>query len=70
MSETHNDHQHQHHHHHSHSHKHHVDDATLFQRRSLNSIKMQKLIAKWGLRVLLVIAILMVLATILVYNIR
>ncbi len=61
-------HHHHHHHHHEHSKKY-VDSATRFKYDSLASIRRRKLIAKWGFRVLCVLAALSVLALIAVYTI-
>ncbi len=60
MSET-------HHHHHHHHHK--MDDATRFKYNSLRSIQMKKKLAKYGLRTLFVIAIIMAILVVLAYTI-
>ena len=59
MSET--------HHHHHHHHK--MDSASKFKRESLRAIARKKLFAKWGLRVLVCIAIIMAIAVIAAYTI-
>lgn len=50
-----------------HHHTHKMDDATRFKHNSLRSLRRRKIIAKWCKFILLVVAILMVLATIVVY---
>ena len=60
MSET-------HHHHHHHHHK--MDSASKFKRESLRAIARKKLFAKWSLRVLVGIAIIMAIAVIAAYTI-
>jgi hypothetical protein len=56
-----------HHHHHHHGHK--LDGASKFKRDSLNAIERDKALAKWGKRILIVIAILMGLAVVIAYTI-
>lgn len=58
----------QHHHHHHHHHQ--LDDATIFKHKQLNSIKRRKIIKKWAFRALVVVAIIMAIATIVVYRMR
>lgn len=55
------------HHHHHHHHK--MDDASKFKRDSLNAIARKKTITKWGLRILILIAIIMGLTVIAAYTI-
>ena len=54
-----------HHHHHRH-----YDDSEEIKRHNLNAIKYRKLAAKWGFRLLLLIAVIMAIAVVVVYNIR
>lgn len=63
MAETETHHHHQHHHHHK------MDSASKFKRDSLRWIARKKLIAKWGKRILVGIAIIMGLAVIIAYTI-
>jgi len=53
----------QHHHHHHH----HKDGATRFKERSLNAIVLRRKLEKWLKIALLILALLMVLATLYVY---
>ena len=62
--------QHQHHHHHHHHRIPYEDDAAMFQRRSLQSIKFRKQAAKWGYRFLLVVAAIMAIAVVVVYTLK
>ena len=52
----------QHHHHH-----HHKDSATRFKERSLNAIVLRRKLEKWGKIVVMILALLMILATLYVY---
>ena len=54
----------QHHHHHHHHHK---DDATRFKERSLNAIVLRRKLEKWLKIAVMILALLMVLATLYVY---
>ena len=54
--------------HHHHHHHHHTDEATEFKRKSLLSIKRKKIIAKYSFWVLCAIAVVMAIATIVVYK--
>ena len=54
----------QHHHHHHH----HKDGATRFKERSLNAIVLRRKLEKWLKVIVMVLALLMVLATIYVYK--
>ena len=56
-------------HHHHHRHHHEEDDASRFKRKSLSSIRRRKLIAKYAFWALCVLAVLMGIATIVVYKI-
>ena len=56
--------QHQHHHHHHH----HKDDATRFKERSLNAIVLRRKLEKWLKVIVMVLALIMILATIYVYK--
>lgn len=60
-------HHHQHHHHHHHHHR--IDAASKFKIDSLNSIKRRKQMAKWGLRILMAIAVIMGILVVLAYTI-
>ena len=53
----------QHHHHHHH----HKDDATRFKERSLNAIVLRRKLEKWLKIAVMILALLMVLATLYVY---
>ena len=53
--------------HHHHTHNQHMDSASRFKYESLRAIKRRKLLAKWGFRALVAIAILAVAALIAVY---
>ena len=55
-------------HHHHHHHHHHRDGASLFRERSLNAIELRRKLEKWGKRILLLLAILMMIAVALVYT--
>ena len=55
----------QHHHHHHHHRK---DSATRFKERSLNAIVLRRKLEKWLKIVVVVLALIMVLATIYVYK--
>ena len=60
---------------HKHHHRHHrnnqkKDDATLFKKRSLASLENKKKIAKWLFRALCVVAIIMFIAVLVVYNLN
>lgn len=57
----------QNHHHHHH---HYEDDADRMKRQSLNAIKYRKLAAKWGFRLLLLVAAIMAIAVVVVYTLR
>lgn len=61
MSDSHT-HHHQHHHHH-------MDSASKFKRDSLKSIERRKTIAKWLLRAMLALAIILGLAVVAAYTI-
>ena len=61
---------HNHHHYHHHHHHHKVDDATLFKLKSLASIENKKKLAKWAFRALCIIAVIMFLAVLFVYNVN
>ena len=56
--------QHQHHHHHHH----HKDDATRFKERSLNAIVLRRKLEKWLKIIVLILAFVMICATIYVYK--
>ena len=58
------------HKHHHHRHHHHVDDATLFKLKSLASLENKKKIEKWLFRALCVVAVLIFIAVLVVYNIN
>ena len=58
-----------HHHHHHHRHQQ-IDEATLFKIKSLASIQNRKKFAKWFFRALCVIAVIMFIAVLVVYNIN
>lgn len=60
--------EHTHHHHHHHHYK--EDDASRFKRLSLMSIERRKKMAKWGFRILCVIAVLMAIAVFVVYRLN
>lgn len=57
--------EHKHHHHHHH---HYEDEATAFKRKSLLSVKRRKALAKYGFMALCAVAVLMAIATIMVYK--
>ena len=57
--------EHQHHHHHHH---HKEDDASRFKRKSLLSIRRRKIIEKYAFWALCILAVLMAIATIVVYK--
>ena len=57
----------QHHHHHHHHHK--MDGASKFKRDSLLAIKRRKQIAKWGMRIMIGLAIFMAIMVVLVYTV-
>ena len=65
MTENKHHHRHRHHHHH-----HHVDDATLFKLKSLASLENNKKMEKWLFRALCVVAVLIFIAVLVVYNIN
>ena len=52
---------------HHHHHHHHKDGATRFKERSLNAIVLRRKLEKWLKIALLILALLMVLATLYVY---
>ena len=54
-------------HHHHHHHHHHKDDATRFKERSLNAIVLRRKLEKWLKIAVMILALLMVLATLYVY---
>jgi len=58
---------HQHHHHHHH---HKMDGASKFKRQSLLAIERQKKIAKYGIRIAYIVAILMAIAVLVVYTVN
>ena len=53
---------------HHHHHHHHKDGATRFKERSLNAIVLRRKLEKWLKVAVMVLALLMVLATIYVYT--
>ena len=55
------------HHHHHHHHK--MDSASKFKRESLLAIERRKSLAKWGKRILVVIAIFMAILVAVAYTI-
>ena len=60
----------EHKHHQHHKHHHHVDDATRFKIKSLASIENRKKMAKWLFRALCVVAIILFIVVLVVYNIN
>lgn len=66
--ETQHTHHHHEHHEHHHHHHHHQDDATRFKRNALSSIRRRKLLEKWLFRTLWAIAVVLMIAVVLVYN--
>ena len=54
----------QHHHHHHH----HKDGATRFKERSLNAIVLRRKLEKWLKVIVMILALVMILATIYVYK--
>ena len=54
--------------HHHHHHHHRKDSATRFKERSLNTIVLRRKLEKWLKIVVVVLALIMVLATIYVYK--
>ena len=56
--------------HHHHHHHHYEDDSDRFKRDSLNSIRYRKLVAKWGYRLLLIVAAIMAIAVAVVYTLK
>lgn len=55
---------------HHHHHHHHLDDSDEIKRHSLNAIRYRKLAAKWGFRLLLLIAAIMAVAVVVVYTLK
>ena len=53
---------------HKHHHHHHKDSATIFKERSLNAIVLRRKLEKWLKIIVMVLALLMVLATLYVYT--
>jgi len=53
-----------------HHHHHRIDSATMFKRKQLAAIKRRKVITKWLFRALCLVAVLMAIAVIVVYNLR
>ena len=53
---------------HHHHHHHHKDGATRFKERSLNAIVLRRKLEKWLKIIVMILALLMVLATIYVYT--
>ena len=58
--------EHTHHHHHHHHHK--KDGATRFKERSLNAIVLRRKLEKWLKVIVMILALVMILATIYVYK--
>ncbi len=53
-----------------HHHHHHEDDSAVFKRKSLNSIKMRKLIGKWLFITMFCVAVILVILCIIAYKIQ
>lgn len=59
-----------HHHHHHHHHHESMDSATMFKIKSLNSIENRKKYAKWLFRALCIVAAILFIIVLVVYNIN
>jgi hypothetical protein len=57
-------------HHHHHHHHEHLDSASIFKRKSLNSIKRRKLISKWLFVSMFCIAVILIILCIIAYRIQ
>lgn len=60
--------EHKHHHHHHRNRI--IDDATLFKLKSLASLENKKKIEKWLFRALCILAVIMFIAVLVVYNLN
>lgn len=59
----------EHHHHHHHHHRH-LDSSVLFKQKSLNAIKYRRLVKKWLLWFLIVLAVIMAAIVVYVYTVN